>query len=406
MNPVQDQYENFPYPFRDPKDEDKRLVTGSPSTRDEINHFLYAGARDWSQPFRALIAGGGTGDALIMLAQELADVGCPAEIVYLDLSEASRAVAEARAARRSLKSITFVTGSLLDAADHGRFDYIDCCGVLHHLPDPIAGFQALRKALRPAGGMGVMVYGELGRSGVYDAQAMLRKLTKEGDSGTQRVEIAKRLLAGLPDSNRLKRNPFVKDHLANDAGLFDLLLHGQDRAYRVPELYEAMDQSDLDMVGFVGPANYDPDYLITDAKLKARLTQLNPSERAGFAELLTGNIKKHIFYCAPKGSNDTARIAQVGETMIPVPHQIDFQQFIPSIRAGKPLVGRREGLKVEFPLPMHAAEILSLCDGTRTFGQMRQEMTGTPSLDAFLDEARQVYRAFHGLNLMLLKKGA
>jgi hypothetical protein len=40
-----------------------------------------------------------------MLAQHLADAGCPAEIVYLDLSTASRAVAEQRAKVRNLDNI-------------------------------------------------------------------------------------------------------------------------------------------------------------------------------------------------------------------------------------------------------------------------------------------------------------
>ena len=67
------------------------------------------------KPFRALVAGGGTGDAAIMLAQQLADAGAAqAEIVYLDWSKASRAVAEARAKARGLSTIRFVTGSLLD----------------------------------------------------------------------------------------------------------------------------------------------------------------------------------------------------------------------------------------------------------------------------------------------------
>src|ERR671923_2044489 len=102
---VRAQYEAFPYPARDPKDEKKRLITGSPSHPLEIDHYLFAGRRDWSRPFRVLVAGGGTGDGTIMLAQGLADRNCPAEIVYLDLSAASRRIAEARAARRKLMNI-------------------------------------------------------------------------------------------------------------------------------------------------------------------------------------------------------------------------------------------------------------------------------------------------------------
>lgn len=170
MVTVTEQYDAYPYPARDPADERTRLVIGSPSDPVEIDHFLHAGRRDWARGFRALIAGGGTGDGLIMLAQRLADAKVPFEITYMDLSVATRRVAEARAAVRGLTSIRFETGSLLDAPDLGRFDYIDCCGVLHHLPDPAAGFRALRAALAPGGGMGVMVYAPYGRSGVYPLQ--------------------------------------------------------------------------------------------------------------------------------------------------------------------------------------------------------------------------------------------
>ena len=31
----------------------------------------------------------------------------------------------------------------------GQFDYIDCTGVLHHLPDPAAGMRALAACSSP-----------------------------------------------------------------------------------------------------------------------------------------------------------------------------------------------------------------------------------------------------------------
>src|SRR5262249_56335110 len=82
---VRAQYEAYPYPARDPRDEKRRLISGSPSHPLEIDHYLFAGRRDWSLTFRALIAGGGTGDAAIMLAPGLPDRGCPVELVYLAL---------------------------------------------------------------------------------------------------------------------------------------------------------------------------------------------------------------------------------------------------------------------------------------------------------------------------------
>ena len=127
MSRVRDQYEALPYPARDPADERKRLVTGSPGALAEIEHYLFAGHIDRNQPFRVLFAGGGTGDGTIMLAQQMADAGRMGEVVYLDLSTASRRIAEARARARGLTNLRFETGSLLDlpTLDLGLFDYLD-----------------------------------------------------------------------------------------------------------------------------------------------------------------------------------------------------------------------------------------------------------------------------------------
>ena len=38
MSDVRDQYEAYPYPARDPRDEAKRLITGSPSFPVEMDH--------------------------------------------------------------------------------------------------------------------------------------------------------------------------------------------------------------------------------------------------------------------------------------------------------------------------------------------------------------------------------
>jgi len=89
-DPVKAQYAAYPYPARDPADERKRLIVGSPSHILEINHYIFGGRRDFASPFRALFAGGGTGDGTIMLAQQLAEMGAPAEIVHLDPSAAAQ----------------------------------------------------------------------------------------------------------------------------------------------------------------------------------------------------------------------------------------------------------------------------------------------------------------------------
>ena len=65
---VRAQYEAYPYPAREPAEERKRLIVGSPSHILEINHHLFGGRRDFKRPFRALFAGGGTGDGAHRIA--------------------------------------------------------------------------------------------------------------------------------------------------------------------------------------------------------------------------------------------------------------------------------------------------------------------------------------------------
>jgi len=367
---VRAQYEAYPYPSRDPADERRRLITGSPSHLLEIDHYLFAARRDPARRLRVLFAGGGTGDGTIMLAQQLAERGAAAEITYLDVSTAARAVAEARARARGLDSIRFVTGSLLDAPALGRFDYVDCCGVLHHLEDPAAGLAALVAALDDEGGIGLMVYGTYGRTGVYPLQHLLRLLAgPEADDGA-RVALARRTVAALPETNLFRRNPFLADHLGSDAGLYDLLLHSRDRAYRVPELLALLDGAGLRPVTFIEPARYDPATYLTDAVLLKRVAALDDRARWAAAELLSTAMKVHIVYAVKAGRPDPV-VASMSDDAILALRDLDGAAVARSIKPGAPLVARFDGVQHRLPLPRLAGAILARIDGRRSVAALR-----------------------------------
>ncbi|MBK1696856.1 class I SAM-dependent methyltransferase [Rhodovibrio salinarum] len=410
-DPVQLQYEQFPYPHRDPADEATRLVTGSPSHLAEIRHYLYAGQLDVTRGFRALIAGGGTGDAAIMLAQQLADAG-GGEVVYLDMSTAARAIAEARAQARGLTNITFVTGSLTDVAalDLGRFDYIDCCGVLHHLEDPPAGMRALAQALRAdvatvGGGMGVMVYAPYGRTGVYPMQQMLAQLA--GDRPlTDQIATVRRLWDQLPASNWLRRNPFVGDHKRSDAELVDLLLHARDRSYTVPEFAELLSTGGLRPAAFLEPARYDPATYLNDPKLLQPLGTAGLVDRAAFAERLTGAMKKHIAYVVPADASDP--VAQLDDGAVPMMPGSDPAALVGQLGGASPkLTITLDGQKRSFPLPRLTAPILRQADGTRAVGEIVDRLCNADrglNPETARRQIGELYAVLNGLNLMLLSR--
>ena len=100
LDEVRAQYEALPYPPRDPRDEAMRLITGTPSHILEVNHYLFSGRLNFARPFRALVAGGGTGDACIMLAQQLVDRRCPARS-SISTCRPPRARSARRAPRRA-----------------------------------------------------------------------------------------------------------------------------------------------------------------------------------------------------------------------------------------------------------------------------------------------------------------
>jgi SAM-dependent methyltransferase len=399
---VQAQYEAYPYPPRDPADERKRLITGSPSHLDELVHYCFAGRWDSARPLRALFAGGGTGDGIIMLAAQAAARGLPVELSYLDLSAPARAIAEGRAGVRGLKNIRFLTGSLLDVARLalGPYDYIDCCGVLHHLPDPAAGLAALTAELAPVGGMGLMLYGQLGRTGVYPMQAALRTLVGD-DPAERQVAAARRLLKDLPESNWLKRNPFLGDHLrGEDAALYDLLLHAEDRAYTVPEIAALIAGTGLKIASFIEPIRYRPATWLRDAALIDRARDLPPIEAAALAENLAGNMKSHVFYAVRAGASESVA-KPGGPDTIPVWRDADPRPLIRALHGNAPLALDFDGHKLKLGVPEGAGPLANLIDGRRNLGDIQR----TLGLDWFALKARfdKLYALLNPLNQLFLR---
>ena len=399
------QYENHPYPARDPRDESKRLIVGSPGHLREIDHWVFAAGRPASTPLRALFAGGGTGDGTIMLAAQLRAAGRPGRVTWLDRSAAARRIAEARAAARGLDNIDFVEASLLDLPKLGlgRFDYVDCCGVLHHLPDPAAGLAALLSALAPGGGLGLMVYAPYGRTGVYMLQDALRLLAPDDEPLAERLDAARRVLRHLPQSAWLRFNRGFADHITGgDAGLADLLLNPRDRAYTVADFHALLAAHGLTVAAWMEPMRYDPDAYLPDPRLRARATRLDPVGRAALAEALCGNIGMHVVY-AHRADEPRAAPDATDTVRVPVAREMPGEELARAILPDGTLSFLFDGLRAPVPLPPQATAILRLVDCVRSVGDIGDALAGRGIAPAVFARAwRETFSRLVSINRLLL----
>lgn len=400
------QYESYPYPERSAKDESKRLLIGSPSHLREIDYWVFGARRPTSKPLRALVAGCGTGDGAIMLATHLSRAQRPAEVICLDRSKAALAIAQARADVRQLTNIRFIEGSLLDleALDLGLFDYIDCCGVLHHLPDPDASLAALEAMLAPGGGMGLMVYAPYGRTGVYMVQDALGSLAPITDTPEARLDMARRIMRTLPATAWLRQNGNFGDHLSGgDAGLYDLLLNPRDRSYTITAFVALLNRAGLEPTCLMEPARYNPALFLPDPKLRAKLAELPPLEQAAIAEELTGNMATHVAYVVRKGAAPT-RPDPLDYDSIPIMREIPGVELAKQMRPDNTLPFAFGTLLVPIALPPQIRGILPLIDGERTVGDLARALeTRGVGEEKFRQVWHESFTILESLNRVLLR---
>ena len=375
---VKAQYEQLPYPPVNPLDEHKRLQRTWLEDLPMINHYCFAGRQRFDGGFRVLVAGGGTGDATIFLAEQLRATN--AEIVHLDLSAASIKLAQERAAIRKLTNIRWVQDSILNIPELGlgRFDYINCCGVLHHLADPDAGLLALKSVLKDEGAIALMVYGAIGRTGVYHMQQLLR-LANAGCSEQEKIGQAKEVLQALPGGNWYGRAGDLYGDNDTDAGIFDSLLHTQDRAYTVEELHAwlgdghgfTLELSDVNR----GRFPYLPELTLglEARRLRARLPAMSERARHAMSELLMGDITRHTLYLTP-GRQARAPYGDAGYIPFYFHEPLDprglEQLFAP--KNGQPTLLRHPhlGMSAAVDAGRYSGQILGLIDGIRSFGEI------------------------------------
>jgi SAM-dependent methyltransferase len=220
------------------------------------------GHKPQKQNIRILDAGCGSGVG----TEYLVHLNPQAQVVGIDLSAGTLAVAQERCQRSGANRVHFHQLSLYDLDQlPGEFDFINCVGVLHHLPDPIRGIQSLAAKLAPGGLMHIFVYGELGRWEIKLMQQAIALL--QGDQrGNYRdgVQLGRKLFSVLPENNRIVKRERERWSLENqrDECFADMYVHPQEIDYNIKTLFELIDASALDFLGFSNPSYWQLERLL------------------------------------------------------------------------------------------------------------------------------------------------
>lgn len=384
-------YDRYPYPRPVGSLENyRRLWEYQPRRR--ADYHLFWPSRPFQEEFSILVAGCGTSQAAKHAVRRP-----EAEVSGIDFSATSVACTEALKDKYGLNNLQVRQLPIEQVGELGKgFDQIVCTGVLHHLPDPDAGLKALRRVLKPDGAMHLMLYAPYGRTGIYMLQEFCRRLgiTATDEGIRDIVEALKRLPAGHPLQNLLREAPDFR----HEAALADALLHPQDRAYSVPQLFEYLKRCGLTFGRWVKQAPYSPLCgSLAQLPQASRIAALPPEEQSAAVELFRGTFVRHSLVAYRDDRPGSARtVSFAGDTWlgyvpIRMPDTVCVQERLPVGAVGV-LINQTHTFRDLF-LPIDKAQksLLDAIDGCCSISDIVERTSRSSPARSQLDTARTFF---------------
>ena len=185
-----------------------------------------------------------------------------------------------------------------------------------------------------------------------------------------------------------------------------MFLHSRDRAYTVPEIAALCAAAGLEVSGFIEPATYDPLNRLEDRELRQRVAGLSWIERCAFAELLGGNLKRHIFYAVEAGRGDVAVARPDNPKAVPVLREASGAEMARELGGGGRITAELAGVKFVYGISGLGVAILAEIDGRRSLEDIHRRVAaaqqGTLDWLAFKAAFDKLYAALNAVNRMLI----
>lgn len=239
---VREQYEQNPYPrwIRT-----KVASKGRPVGKvcDELKLSLHHdGIKEVLNP-EILIAGCGTGQHSISTASRFSNCN----VTAVDLSLASLAYAKRKTIELGIDNIIYLQSDILALHQLKKeFDVVECCGVLHHMEDPMDGWRVLTDLLKRGGLMKVALYSELARRNIVKARKTIELSTVRATE----AEIIEFRRAVGNSSNEDYRQIAKFGDFFSLSGARDLLFNVQEHRFSISQIQECISQLGLKFCGF------------------------------------------------------------------------------------------------------------------------------------------------------------
>lgn len=388
---VRDFYEHYPYPRPiDSLEKYRRLWQDQQKRR--ADYHLFWPARPFTEDHSILIAGCGTSQAAKHALRWPA-----AQVTGIDVSETSVRHTEDLKQKYSLANLHVYELPLERVHELGAtFDQIVCTGVLHHLADPDAGLRALRSVLKVNGSMHLMVYAPYGRSGVYMLQDFCRRTgVHPSDAGIRELIAALKVLPpGHPLESLLRQAPDFRQ----EAALADALLHPQDRAYSVPQLFDFLERGGLTFGRWIKQAPYST-YCGVMAQIPqaTRMAKLPAAEQYAAVELFRGTMVRHSCIAYRNDSPDRnqdvsfAGNAWLGYVPVRMPDTSCVQERLPPGAAA--VLINQNHTYTDLVMAIGAIEKgwLDAVDGNRSIGDILENRAPDSQKEMLLDKARAFF---------------
>jgi SAM-dependent methyltransferase len=388
---VRDFYDRYPYP--PPVDNlEKYQRLWQDGQRRRADYHLFWPTRPYREDRSILIAGCGTSQAAKHALR-----WPEAQVTGIDCSETSVRHTEDLKKKYKLENLQVHQLAVERIRDFGMtFDQIVCTGVLHHLADPDAGLSALRDVLKPDGAMHLMVYAPYGRAGIYMLQEFCRRLGVRPTDGEIRdlISALSLLPPGHPLESLLRQAPDFR----HEAALADALLHPQDRAYSVPQLFEFIEKAGLTFGRWVRQAPYSLRCgAIAEIPQVTRMARLSPAEQYAAIELFRGTMARHSIVAYRKDSAggpqhvSFAGDGWLGYVPIRMLDTISVQDRLPP-GAAAVLINQTHTYRDLF-LPIGSADkrLFDAIDGVRSIGDIVEKTASSSYRTTDLDMARTFF---------------